>query len=138
MVLAEIVTYLASKSIGVAGTTLFYGLVPPSPDSVVVVSTYGGRPNEPDMGRGRTRIEWPRIQIVARGAANDQDTPFLKMLAIIAALDLIGSTSADSTLSGVAYKSVSALQPPFPLKVDENFRWHIACNFQVEKDFSTT
>lgn len=134
MVLAELVTYLATQSIGTAATDLFYGLMPESPDACVVLYEYGGMPNEPDLGTPNTRLEFPRVQVVTRGVKNDYDGPRLKAQDVVTALTKI----ANQTLSGVSYKAVQAIQPPFFLRRDDNFRVEFACNFQVTKGYSST
>lgn len=133
MVLKELATYLQGQGLGTMGTNLFYGFMPPDPDICLVLYEYGGLPLEPDMGTPNPRIEYPLIQVVVRGSADeDQDAPRLKIQQAVTALTKIG----DQSLSGVQYLAVMAKQAPFFLKRDENFRFYFACNFQVMKDYS--
>lgn len=135
MVLAELTAYLVTQSIGVSGTTLFYGKMPTDPDVLVSLFEYGGLMNEPELGgAGTTRLEFPRIQAVSRGISNDYDSPRLVMQNIITAFTKI----ANVTLSGIQYKAVQALQPAFFLMRDGNNRVLFACNFQVTKAYSST
>lgn len=135
MVLPELCSYLEAQGIGTRGTDLFYSLLPPTPAACVVLYEYGGPPNEPVMGGTTVRAEYPRVQIIARGAAEDDyDTPRLKMQNIVIALTKI----REQSILGVQYQAVMALQVPFPLERDESHRIIMACNFQVTKDYSST
>lgn len=136
MVLPELTTYLATQGIGTAGTNLFYGILPDTPDALVTLFEYGGFPNEPDLGTGgtTTRFEYPRIQMLCRGVKDDYDGPRLKAQQVVAALTAVVNT----TLSGIYYISVIPLQAPFFLRRDENFRVEFACNFQVSKGNSAS
>lgn len=136
MVLPELTTFLATQGIGTAGTDLFYGIMHPDPDAQVVLYEYGGVANEPDMGTENIRVEYPYVQICSRGAPNDYANPRKKLQDVVAALAKIGVTV--TTLSGIYYRSVQAIQPPFELKRDDNFRVIFACNFRVEKAWSAS
>lgn len=132
MVLAELVTYLEAQGVGTPATDLFYGFVPDTPDSLVCLMEYGGLRNEPELGGTTVRLEFPRVQVITRGAKQDYDTPRQKIQDVVVAFTKIGTQA----LSGVEYKAVEALQPPFLLKRDDLFRFVFVCNFQVTKNFS--
>lgn len=135
MVLPEITAYIAADGLSLtSGTNLFYGDMPELPDFCVTFHEYSGLPNEPNMGTLITRAEFPRIQVTVRGLADDYDTPRLKAQQIVTSLAKI----VDQQLSGVMYHAVIAQQPVFKLRKDGNFRYIFACNFQVDKDYSTS
>ena len=132
MVLAELATYLAADGLGLtAGTNLFYSLLPESPDVCVALFEYPGLPDEVELGGTTIRAEWPRVQVVVRGAGDaGSDAPRLLCEQIRRSFTKI----REQILSGCAYHAVTAIQAPFPLAPDENFRFKYACNFQVYKD----
>lgn len=142
MVLAEVTTYLASQGIGTAATDLFYGPMKEAyPDAVVLVQEYGGLTDEPNLSdptptaapAGKSiRLEFPRIQILCRGARNDYNTPRAKAEAARVALTKV----LNQTLSGVRYLAIEPIQPPFPLSADENERERIVFNCQITKELS--
>lgn len=117
-----------------AGTTLFYGVLPETPDAAVALYEYGGLPVEPALGQGVINLEFPTIQAVTRGIANDYDSPRLKIQNVVTAFALI----ANQNLSGTSYKAIIAKQSPFFFRRDDNFRVLFACNFQITKVYSPT
>lgn len=137
MVLPELTTWLAADGLGLTGDiNLFYSLMPPD-DAVgglvsVCLYEYGGMPNEPEMGKLTTRLEFPSIQAVARGLANDYDGPRLMMNNVVTSFVKI----LNQNLSAVRYLAVEPMQPPFLMRRDDNFRVYIACNFKVSKRYS--
>lgn len=138
--LSDLQTYLAAytPSLGLAvGTNLFRSILPPSPDLCVALYDTGGLGDEPALGTngGIIRAQYPTVKAIARGAADDYDTPNALMYAIVAALAKVGTTTVNSSLSGTQYQSVMARQPPFEIARDDNHRVHIVCNFQIFKDF---
>lgn len=136
MVLKELADYLqnAPISLGTEGTNLFYGLLPPDPDVCLALFEYPGEKNQLTLGNNTVALELPRVQVVSRGAQYDYDGPRLAIQNVVAAMTKIG----DTDLSGVRYLAVEALQAPFLLHIDENFRNVFAVNFRVTKYFSST
>lgn len=134
MVLGDLTTYLQSQGIGVAEVDLFYGIMLETPDACVTLLEYGGLPNEPVLGGLTTNLEYPSIQVLCRGVANDYDGPRLKAQQVVTAMALISNT----LLTSAYYKAVMPKQAPFFLKRDENFRVIFACNYAVTKTYSTT
>ncbi len=132
MLLPELGTYLQTAGIGTLGTDLFLGLLPPTPDNCVVIAEYGGMAPEHNQGTLTLRYEFPRVQVLVRNTS--YATGMLK------ARDIMGdmAAAADSTMSGVVYHSVDALQSPFFLQRDDNNRWVFACNYQVFKAVSSS
>lgn len=132
MILAELVTYLATQGIGTAGTNLFYGLMKEQyPDVVVVVQENGGTPDEPDLGvnKGQTvRLENPEIVVICRGVRDDYDTPRQKAEDVRTALMKI----TNQTLSGVKFL-VAETRPPGFRRFDDNFRNEFGVPARVTK-----
>jgi hypothetical protein len=134
--LSELAYYIETQGLAARGTNLFYGPMKEFyPDTVVLLNEYGGLLDEPDEGaaEGRvTRLEYPRAQVRVRGPRNDFNTPWNLAEAIRAALVSIEQI----TIQGAFYVSIEALQPPFPLRVDENQRQEIVFNVEVTKRLS--
>lgn len=136
-ILTEITSLLAGSSIGLSsGTNLFYGPMHEEyPDAVVLVNLYGGLRDEPNLGEGAlagkaTRLEFKRVQILARGAPNDTDGP----LALAKSCHDVLVAVLDQTLSGTYYLEVAAVQPPFRMPTDKNFRETYIFNVQCTKE----
>ncbi len=132
MLLPELGTYLQTAGIGTLGTDLFLGLLPPTPDNCVCIAEYGGMAPEHDMGTLALRYEFPRVQVLVRNTS--YATGMLK------ARDIMGDMAAvaNSTMSGVNYFGIDAIQSPFFLNKDDNGRWVCACNYQVFKGVSSS
>jgi hypothetical protein len=133
MVLAELVTYLASQGIGTPAVNLTYGSMPSEPDACTTLYEYGGMPDETVLGQPFVpSLEYPKIQAKTRGAPNDYEGPRQKIQDIVGAFTKV----VNNNLPG--YKAILSLQPPFPLRRDENLRFEFVCNFQVTRDYSST
>lgn len=135
MVLPDLTAYLALDGIGVSAVTLFYGVLPETPDALVALFEYFGY-SEPVLGGTTVNIEWPLIQARSRGVPGDYDGPRLKLQQVVASFAKIGGVIYAP--GGVAYKAVIAKNGGVPghLKVDANLRHHFSVNFEVMKDFS--
>lgn len=129
MVEADLAIYLESQGIGVQGTTLFYGIIPPDPDAVTCIYVTGGKMNEPDLGTGNTRLEYPSVQIVTRGVRDDYDTPRNKATDVVTAMTKI----INQNLNGTRYLAALARHTPMFFRRDENFRCYFTTNFDVTK-----
>jgi hypothetical protein len=135
---AEVVTYLASQGGGTAGVDIWYGsMLETYPDVVTLVQVTGGLPDEPDMGDeaasgSKTRLEFPRLQILYRGIRDDYTGPRTRAESGRVAMMKIVNT----TLSGVRYLSAEPLGPPYKIRQDENFRYEFAIKVQVTKELS--
>ena len=111
-----------------AGTNLFYGRLPDTPDTCVALYETGGQSPNDTMGNNTAPVlENPRIQIVAR--ADDYAS----------AASLIGDCwdklqlVSNETLSSTYYARISAVQSPFALERDSQDRMVMVCNFQIIK-----
>lgn len=129
----ELATFLAAapQSMGTVNTTLFYNFVPPDPDVLIAVVEYGGEADEPDLGIDgtKTRYEFKRFQVIARGIQNDNDGPALKCQQ---AKNFLVSV-LNASLSGVRYVGIDCLTPPSPLMMDANFRHYWVSNMRAIK-----
>jgi len=130
-VLEEIVAFLDTEGLGTAGTDLFTGRMPDTPDACGCVYETGGIAPDLGFGSSAVRFESPAIQVVFRGAALDYDTPRANAKTAFASL---AGVEAPTTLTGTIYNWIHPLQSPFLLdKADEKQRFTIACNYLVEK-----
>lgn len=136
MVLKELTTYLALQGIGTQGTNLFYGILPPDPDTVVTLFEYGGEAAEPNLGLGTVNIEYPRVQVLCRGARDQYDEPRLVAQNIVGIFTAVMNKTL--AVGGPVYKAIEALDTPRSLRRDENFRIEIVVNFRITKGYSST
>lgn len=130
--LTELAAYTAAQVSGLtAGTNLFRGFMPQSPDVCVAIYEYPGGP--PVLGLGAANgisLENPSAQWVVRGEPEDYDTPRATAELIWLAVSQIQC----SILSGTQYYLPQPLQSPFKLKQDDNKRVYIAFNASIEKE----
>lgn len=129
-----LVTYLDTQLSETAGTDLFEGPMPESPDAAMAVTHYGGEPADSRvMGASLANnglVEQPHVQLMTRGAVNDKAGPRTRALAAHAVLDGYGP----GTLSGVLYHSIESLDgEPYCLGQDQNQRWRYVVNYVVKK-----
>lgn len=129
MVETDLTAYLETQGIGVQAVTLFYGLLPDSPDALTCVYVTGGKMNEPDLGTGNTRLEFPSVQIITRGVKDDYDGPRGKATDVITAMTKI----INQNLSGTRYLAALARHTPMFMRRDQNFRVYFTTNFDVSK-----
>ena len=134
MVLPDLVLYLEQQGLGVRAVDIFYGVSNPEPDACIVLYEYDALPNEPELGGETVRLEFPLVQAMTRGVANEYDLPRLKLQQVVAAFTKIG----DELINGTYYLAALAKGGPRHLKQDANFRHYFTCNFQITKDYSAT
>lgn len=129
----DLTTYLAAAAIGLtAGTNLFIGPVQDRPETTAVVGVLpyaGARASEPHFGTADLVYEWPRLQIITRGPADDLSAALTLAQACYEALGRVQAT----TISGTFYHRVTCLQPPFLLRYDSNRRPLVVFNVEAEK-----
>jgi hypothetical protein len=128
--LDELSAYLQAQGIGTAGTDIFSGIIPDSPDACVSLMEYGGVSPVHALGGGNAKFERPRVQVVAR--ATTYSAARTKIEAVYKLLHKVTNT----TLSSVRYLMIEAAQSPFFLERDSNNRVTLAVNFQVHKELS--
>jgi hypothetical protein len=105
---AEVADYLETLALGVVGTTLFYGQLPPSPSECGAVIPAPGFPSDAIMGQAGVGIERPRGQIVFRGTKDDVATPLTKAQIAFEALQ-----QQALTIGSTLFLTLRPLQSPF-------------------------
>lgn len=144
MLLAEVGTYVAARSIAVpfnttlirggASGNLFEGEMPESPIPCVALMEYGGPAPEHTLGGETTRLQQSRFQVDVRHTVFTTGRLLIEQIA--AALVAIGGSE---TLSGVIYLTIDALQSnPTQMPRDGNRRWRWVWNFEATKEPSTS
>jgi hypothetical protein len=129
-----LVTYLGSLLTETAGTDLFEGPMPESPDACMALTHAAGEPADGRvMGASLANdglVEQPHVQLMVRGAINDKAGPRTRALAAHAVLDGYGP----GTLSAVLYHRIESLDgEPYCLGQDQNGRWRYVANYRVQK-----
>lgn len=132
MVAEEIGDYLEALSYG----TVSRYAVPPGVTKCIALIPYGPTPgSEHRFGSAELFREHPRLQVFVRGEPNDS----LEAAQRTNALYLeIGRIPVPVLIGGVKYLEVHILQPPAPLKQDENKCFRFAFNVEFYKDVSPT
>lgn len=129
----EVATYFAAQSVGVLGTSIFWGVEPTTPDNVgpiLTVRDVPGGPPEPLMGTPSINVEHPGLQIIVRGARNGYAAAWtMAQNAFRAAVAV-----ANQTLSGVYYLALLPTSSPNLLEYDGNDRPVIVFAVQPEKE----
>lgn len=135
MILADLTAWLATQGIGTVGATLLENFMPPSPDSVVVLTDYGGRyqPDVRNFGAAVMVREYTRVQALVRGGPEDYETPRRKAQDVMLALSKVMSV----TLSGTDYFTSVPLQTPRVIEKDGMQRYVFSVNFEFFKRVST-
>lgn len=127
----EVTDYLIAENVVTAmGTDLFQNYLPDDPDAALLVRETGGSPGEKGLGVVGLQFEHPAFQFLARGAADDPDTPRALCQAAKVAIAKIEATTLGSTL----YLLANILQEPFSLKQDEKQRWSFVFNAVLDKE----
>lgn len=130
MLLDEISARLTAQSLVTTGFIVREGALTDKQDKVIALYETGG--TGPELFGASPPVERPGLQVVVRGAAHDAATPRAQIESIYQAMIGWGAFSS----GGVRYLRLTALQAPFPLRVDENERRLYAVNFLVEKELS--
>lgn len=139
-VLEEIAAFLVYKGVGVLPANypsgglipIIVGQMPEQPDACCALQDYGGNPPEQGFGVDGIHYEYPGVQLVFRGAAEDYATPRTNaktawgfLTKVIAPGNLPGTTTE--------YLMITAVNSPFQLKRDGAQRVYIAFNIICEK-----
>jgi len=129
---ADVVAYLAAAGLGLAaGTDLFEGPAPETPDNVVAVSLYATeRSDDYTMGASLSApgSELEHIQVMTRHAV--KATAKSRADSIHAVLDNLQTTT---TVNSRTYFEIASDGPPFGMGQDPNLRWRYAANYRVRK-----
>ncbi len=129
--LIDVATYLdAQLATLTIGVNLFVGRMPDAPDTCVTLFEYGGSAATETLGTGLPVLENPRVQVLTRGVTYAATETMAR--AVWSALQAI----QNSTLSGVLYQRMSAIQGPFPLERDTQDRILFVQNYMVMRVYS--
>ena len=136
MLVDDLGDYLSSQAGLTLGTDLFLGQMPDTPDSATCVYESGGLSPIKAMGNvaGAAKVERPRVHIVRRGAQCGYEDARATAHAVFMKMDGFPTRS----INGISYFWGSALQSPFLRGVDEQGRPEIACNYQLERQMSSS
>lgn len=131
MLSKSIATYLQSQSLGTIGTTLFYGFLPDTPDTLTTIFETGG--TQPDA---RMSIDYPSIQVRVRQSAGSSsfESAYNRIIAIYNALQsLHGITLSD----GTTVIDITAVQMPINIGKDEKGRAEFTQNYNLTTSKTT-
>ncbi len=127
---ADVVTYLDGASALTAGTDLFEGPMPESPDDAVAVVSIGSLPSDdftmdPSLTAPGSELE--RFQVMTR--ATTRAAAITQSYAVHALLDNLQNT----VLSTRTYFHVVSEGPPSLLSQDLNHRWRYTAEYTARK-----
>ena len=143
MLLDEMRRYLLEGSLGT--TAVYCGQMPATPDLAVALFETGGLPSVHAMstGPGLALVEQPRVQVVVRHTTYEAARTIMQTahhrldgardVYLTSAACWVG-TKPDVSLGATWYHWIEAVQQPFFLRLDENDRVELACNYDVIKD----
>lgn len=123
---SELKDYLATVDDG----TIRRGVMPATPDEVLVIGEFGGGPAMTGFSIDGVQHEEPGVQIRVRGKAHDYDTPRARIETAYQELCKVQGQTLGSTF----YLFCRALQAPFFLRTDEKERYEFVVNFLCEKE----
>jgi hypothetical protein len=125
-----LVAYLDTVLSETAGTNLFEGPAPESPDDLIAVTNYDSMEAEDRVMAGsladQQAIYPAMVQVLSRSTS--KATAYARAFAAFGYLDNLGPV----TLSGVTYHSVECTEPHF-LQQDGNHRWQYTFDATVRK-----
>lgn len=109
--------------------------VPPGKTKCIALIPYatGARASEHDFGSALLKRERPRITVYTRGEPENTLEPAQRAYALYLA---IGGMSVPMTISGVLYRELTVLMPPYPLKIDDNKCSQFVFGVEFYKDVS--
>lgn len=118
---------LQSASVAVAGTNLFIGILPESPDVCVGLYEYAGAPPlEVFRDMGET-LERPSVQVIVRASRNDYPTARNLIKGVRDTLTNI----TDETINGVRFLRVNQISAINAVGTDENDRPEFTLSLQA-------
>jgi hypothetical protein len=109
---------LQSASVATAGTNLYIGLMPNSPDVCVALYEYAGEQPLEVLRDDSATLERPSVQVMVRASRNDYPTARALMVSVRNTLTAI----ADETISGVRFLRVAPQSSINAVGTDENDR----------------
>lgn len=127
---ADLVTYLDALIPETAGTDLFEGPMPETPDNCIAVWLYATEKSD-DFAMGASlsapASELEHVQVMVRNT--DKATAKSKADTVYALLDNLQNV----TMTGRKYFAIEGEGPPFDLSQDKSLRWRFVANFVVRK-----
>ncbi len=129
MILDELATYLAANSTLTVGGTLGKArMTDTQPDTVGVLYESGGLSTVYTFSTG-SAVEYQRPTVQFLSRSTSYVTARQAAETVYQLLDGLSNT----TMTGVRYKSVKAIQQPFTVGVDDSDRYLVSVNFQCER-----
>lgn len=125
--LDELLDYLQAKNVGVQNKTLWATTMPETPDALVVISQYGGRSPDGELGAANPVVKYPRIQV--RNRALKYTDAEAKAREVYRAMTSV----VNQDLGGHWYLNIWPIQDPAMLEQDENHRAIFFCNYEVQR-----
>ena len=119
----DIIVKLQALGYGTPGTDLFKGLLPISPDNLVLVRTYDSKPTDLAWNG-----EYPYFQVTVRNKVFAAGQA--KIQQIYESLHGI----CEEVINGKRYLLIAAIQSPMLLNIDKSERKIFVCNFSVMKE----
>lgn len=129
----DLVAYLTTQVGLTAGTNLFVGPMPETPDACVAVTHYGSqRSDSYVMGASLTApgYEVENVQVMVRDTQERRANARTTANSVHALLANLQSTE----LSGRTYFAVEDDGTPYCIGKDQNERWRFVANYVVKKD----
>lgn len=127
---ADIVSYLDAQTALTAGTDLFEGPMPESPDACVAVTHYASQQSDDyTMGASLSApgSELERFQVMTR--ALTRAAAITQANALHALLD----NAQGLSINGRTYHHIMSDGPPFFLSQDGTHRWRFVANYEGRK-----
>jgi hypothetical protein len=124
---------------GISGYTVTRGEMPNSPNKVITVQRYAGKPPMVHFGSAGLHYEHPKLQVVVRGDPTDFDGPMAVMNTIYRDLVKVQDTLLTSSLSstsGIRMLMLMATQHPSLSARDGNQRCVWSCDFAAEVEYA--
>ncbi len=136
MILDAVATYLVTNTTltvgGTSGTLAKAVMSDSQPDTIAVLYEQGGGPSEYSFSTSTGTVavvyEQPNLQCLSRSVS--YQTARTAAQTVYTALNGLG----DTTMSGVRFLSVEAIQPPFSVGRDKQDRYLVSVNFRVKKE----
>lgn len=133
MLVDDVADLLSTSGLGTVGTSIWKGSMYGTADPSLAVLAVGGQPSVHAMqaSAGSAAVERPRVQIVARSL--DEEQAFKTAQAAFRVLDGL----RERTINGIRYLWAEAVQPPFGLDRDDNNRFCVVFNVDLQREHST-
>lgn len=127
--LTEIAAYLVAQGVGTLGTNLFVSSAAVLPAGVTTLTLRESGGTSPARNHSSTATQRPSAQLMGRGVDYVTTRALVK-----AAYDALGGANGlhNVTLSGVSYLSITAMQEPTDIGVDEG-KASVVFNINAEK-----